>query len=273
MRFAREVQQGGRLARQTDPPEDFNEEDATGEDAEPQAAVEAARTKFFGYLALLSGGGLLLSVSLLGSLIGKVALSAVAVLFAGWIALLIALFGSIFRALKYQPAMTGHETTIPTVRPLALSHRAGDTVPDEDEEDEEPAAEKHASQARISEAFAIHGFWIGTVLLAIFTGYNVVAANHTPAPATPNSSERLFTPPDVSAGSGRAASCAEATRVATACTKSAINTEEVEPFASKGGYQIPLPPIADVPRGFRPDPNPKDCDTAEQWQNYCRQHP
>lgn len=251
------------------------------------------RTKFFGYLALLSGGAILLSVSLVGAMLGKGVLGAVAVLFAGWIALLIALFGAIVRALQHQPpprkAPAARTRQVPMVRPLALSHRVGDPLPDEidegvtglddDAEEDDRVARQHLRHARTAEALAIHGFWLGTVLLMIFTGYNVVAMNRAQtqaaaaAPVTQESSGRPFAPPDVSEGSGRAASCAEAERVAAACTKSGIDTEEVEPFASKGGYQIPLPPIADVPRGFRPDPNPKDCDTAEQWQNYCRQHP
>lgn len=286
---------GGTLARSSDPPEEIHDDAGADQDAEERSEVAAQRTKFFGYLALLSGGAILLSVSLVSAMLGKGALGAVAVLFAGWIALLIALFGSIFRMLKYQPpplkARATHSSKVPMVKPLALSHRAGDPFPDEiddsvtgldeDAEEEERIAGQHLRQTRTAEALAIHGFWIGAVLLVIFTGTNVVGANRTQAQAQPaaampviqESGGRLFAPPDVSEGSGRAASCAEAERVATACTKSGIDTEEVEPFASKGGYQIPLPLIANVPRGFRADPNPKDCDTAEQWQNYCRQHP
>lgn len=249
---------------------------ALDEEVQFRNQVAAQRTRFFGYLALLSGGAILLSVSLVSGALGKGLLSAITVLYAGWLALLIALFGSLFRALIHQPAPKMRQTAIPMVRPLPLAHRAGDTVIEEEEEAARPVTGQHNRHVRISEAFAIHGFWMGTVLLVIFAGYNVAAAHQQAIPATPvteNYSERLFAPPDVSEGSSRAASCAEATRVAAACTQSGINTEAVEPFASKGGYQIPLPPIADVPRGFRPDPNPKDCDTAEQWQNYCRAHP
>lgn len=71
-----------------------------------QWRIAEERTKFFERLSLLSAGAVVLSVSLLGTMLGKAAIHSVATLFAAWFAFVVALAASLFRELPYQTYVT-----------------------------------------------------------------------------------------------------------------------------------------------------------------------
>jgi hypothetical protein len=155
---------------------------------------------------LLSGGAIVLSVSLLSTLFGKVVLHGIVELIVGWFALLLALLASFYRTLQYQPYMlessVAHYTkTLASVKMARhLRAKQGDKVmslPDEEgrskqvsaDELKQEAAELYAdSKARkersdryirnvqISEKIALTSFSIGVLLLTIFAGFNILKA-------------------------------------------------------------------------------------------------
>lgn len=66
--------------------------------------------------------------------------------------------------------------------------------------------------------------------------------------------------------------CQEADRLVALCKEKKIKISD-ESFASLGGYQEPLPELTKVPKGYKLEANPLDCDTATQWQHYCQMNP
>lgn len=182
------------------------EEGAAAQFDEIQKKVASERTKFFEQVALLSGGAIVLSVSLLSTLFGKVVLHGIVELIVGWFALLLALLASFYRTLQYQPYMlessVAHYTkTLASVKMARhLRAKQGDKVmslPDEEgrskqvsaDELKQEAAELYAdSKARkersdryirnvqISEKIALTSFSIGVLLLTIFAGFNILKA-------------------------------------------------------------------------------------------------
>ncbi len=273
---------------------------------EAQQKVAGERTKFFEQLALLSGGAIILSVSLLSTLFGKVVVYGSIVLIIGWFALLAALLSSLYRALQYQlyiiEASMAHYMKTLASKKIALHQRASQGAmvvapPDEEGRPIQRSAEelkqaaamlyrcseqrgKNAARlfqkVQISEKIAVHSFWIGALALALFAGYNLlkvpIGKSAVESLHLSPAKQRLISPPDRSAGFERAASCLESDRLTSLCTKQNFKPGN-DPFTDIGVYEVPLPSLTQVPEGYQLEPNGKDCETAFQWANYCRINP
>jgi hypothetical protein len=185
---------------------------------EVQKKVATERTKFFEQLGLLSGGAIVLSVSLLSTLFGKVVLHGVVILIAGWFALLVALLSCLYRTLQYQPYMMevsiAHYLKMLATKKLALheSAKQGARVVSpidegggvrtaeglKQEADEvlsdidwrKERAGKLLARVHFFEKIALHAFWLGILLLTVFAAVNVIKivplntgpAAHLPSP-------------------------------------------------------------------------------------------
>lgn len=181
-----------------------NEQSAAEQLDKMQWRIAEERTKFFERLALLSAGSVVLSVSLLSNFFGKTTIHGTAFLFAGWLALILALMASVLRELKYQAymfetyiehyqsALANKKTFLFTraaagqrvvdepqedgsvrhITPEALKKEADETR--KDANDRKIRAERFQKNYRAFELAAINTFWVGVLLLAVFAGINVI---------------------------------------------------------------------------------------------------
>jgi hypothetical protein len=79
-----------------------------------------------------------------------------------------------------------------------------------------------------------------------------------------------ITPPDKGDVFDREAGCQEGERLGAICKKKGVKPSH-DTFAEYGGYQVPLPELPSFTVGKTLDAGqPQVCDTAFQWQNYCR---
>lgn len=112
------------------------------------------RRKFFERLAFLSGGAVVVSVSLLSTVLGKTVIHGAVFLFSGWACLVIALLASLFREMKYQQyiaerAVAHYMGTVASKKTdLASRAEAGDCVVTADDGPvRQQTAEELATQA------------------------------------------------------------------------------------------------------------------------------
>jgi hypothetical protein len=192
---------------------------------EVQKTVASERTKFFEQIALLSGGAIVLSVSLLSTLFGKAILFGTPMLIVGWCALLLTLLTSLFRTLAYLPymlevSMAHYQKTL-AEKKLALvrAKEGGNCVVAPMEEDgkirqvsvgelrqqaselfgeskrRKEAAEKMIGRVFALEKLALSCFCLGVFLLTVFAGYNLVkaplAANSVSISTSPTHSAKV----------------------------------------------------------------------------------
>jgi hypothetical protein len=175
------------------------EEGAAQQYDKVQKKIATERTKFFEQIALLSGGAIVLSVSLLSTLFGKADVYAIPILICGWLALLLCLFSSLYRTLKYQPYMLeismAHYMDTLAAKKLALAEsvRTGTRVVGDsflqrseqqlkeeaaeaaaDSKQRKERAEKYIKIVQRFEKIALSTFWLGALLLAVFAAYNVI---------------------------------------------------------------------------------------------------
>jgi hypothetical protein len=78
-------------------------------------------------------------------------------------------------------------------------------------------------------------------------------------------------PPDSGDIFDHVAGCNEADTIVQTCKVKKIPLPKGS-FANYGGYQVPLPKLPKVPEGYKLDVGLTICDTAAQWQAYCRAH-
>jgi hypothetical protein len=170
--------------------------------------VAEQRSRFFERLALVSGGSVVLSVTLLTTILGKTPIHAAAILLMGWFSFIVALISALFRDLPYQrytlvTYMKNYLEELQLKKQDLLRHRqAGVRVLSEPQEDgsfrnvsaEELQAEiedlrvhikERASEAtgaerrfRALERVSKVAFCAGVLLLAGFAAVNVLAASH-----------------------------------------------------------------------------------------------
>jgi hypothetical protein len=182
------------------------EEGAAQRVDEIQTRVAEQRNKFFEQVALLSGGAIVLSVSLLSTLFGKVVLHFIVVLILAWAELLLALMASFYRASKYQSYvlevyMREYMKAL-AQKKIVLYQQAkqGQKVMSSPDEEglthllsaealkEEAAAifkdgklrkkwsDEHFKRVQFAENFAVIAFWLGVLSLTIFASVNVFKA-------------------------------------------------------------------------------------------------
>jgi hypothetical protein len=182
------------------------EEGAAQRVDEIQTRVAEQRNKFFEQIALLSGGAIVLSVSLLSTLFGKVVLHLVVVLILGWAELLLALMASFYRASKYQSYMLEvsmrqymnalAQKKIVLYQQAKQGQKVMSSLDEEgmtrvlsaDKLKEEATeifkdgklrkkwADEHFKRVRFAETFAVIAFWFGVLSLAIFASVNIFKA-------------------------------------------------------------------------------------------------
>jgi hypothetical protein len=189
-----------------------NEEGAAQQFTETQTKVAEQRSKFYDQLALLSGGAIVLSVSLLSTLFGKVVLHFVPALIFGWVDLLVVLLASFLRSMAYQRYMMETfacfymKALAEKKIELYLLAKRGDKVKSPRDEEGEtrlltPAelkeearglfkdsklrknwSDKHLRHSRIAERSADVSFWLGALSLIIFASVNILKATLSKAP-------------------------------------------------------------------------------------------
>jgi hypothetical protein len=189
------------------------EESAARQFNEIQIRISKQRSKFYDQLALLSGGAIVLSVSLLSMLFGKVVLHFVPVLIFGWVDFLIVLLACFLRSTEYQRytmetfagfyMKTAAETKIeqyqvakqPGNKVMSSRDEEGETrllTPSELKQQAEALfndcrlrkkwADKHLRHTQIAERFADVTFWLGALCLIIFASVNILEATLSKRP-------------------------------------------------------------------------------------------